>query len=94
MSLHECVVGMVRYSEYAELVTLKGLEKHISDAAEFNAYLASDTLLKNRKELYCKEWTLKDYADKRKSTDLTRFDYCPQCGKAIDWKSIRRKERQ
>ena len=34
-------------------------------------------------------WSLKDYCDKRKNTDLTRFDYCPYCGKKIEWKKIK-----
>ena len=33
-------------------------------------------------------FTLKQYADRRRSTDLTRFSFCPDCGKRIDWKSI------
>ena len=34
-------------------------------------------------------FSLNDYCDKRKSTDLTRFNYCPICGKKIDWKAIK-----
>ena len=34
-------------------------------------------------------YTLKDYADRRKSTNLTRFEFCPYCGKKIDWKKIK-----
>ena len=34
-------------------------------------------------------YSLSDYCDKRKSTDLTRFNYCPLCGKKIDWKAIK-----
>ena len=39
-----------------------------------------------------KEYTLKDYCDKRKSTNLTRFEYCPYCGSKIDWKKIKNRE--
>ena len=41
------------------------------------------------------EWlhTLKQYADRRRSTDLTRFSFCPDCGKRIDWKSIAKEPR-
>ena len=36
-----------------------------------------------------KFWIFQDHCDKRKSTDLTRFNYCPLCGKKIDWKEIK-----
>lgn len=39
-----------------------------------------------------KEYTLQDYADKRKSTNLIRFDFCPYCGRKIDWKKIKNEE--
>ena len=34
-------------------------------------------------------YSFKDYCDKRKSTNLTRFEFCPYCGKKIDWKKIK-----
>lgn len=34
-------------------------------------------------------YTMSDYCDRRKSTDLTRFNYCPMCGKKIDWKAMK-----
>lgn len=30
-----------------------------------------------------------NYCDKRTSTNLTQFNYCPLCGKKIDWKAIK-----
>ena len=33
-------------------------------------------------------YSFKDYCDRRKSTNLTRFEFCPYCGKKIDWKKI------
>ena len=36
-----------------------------------------------------KYYTLADYCDKRKSTDILRFEYCPMCGEKIDWKAIK-----
>ena len=53
-----------------------------------NRSLRGDPLLRDCKELYAKVFTLKQYADRRRSTDLTRFSFCPDCGKRIDWKSI------
>ena len=31
-------------------------------------------------------YNLKDYYDRRKATNLTRFNFCPMCGKKINWK--------
>ena len=45
--------------------------------------------LKEHIEWHNGYYKLADYADRRKSTDLTRFTYCPYCGKKIDWKKIR-----
>ena len=35
------------------------------------------------------EYTLADFCDKRKRTPLHHFNYCPMCGKEIDWKALR-----
>lgn len=88
MANHDCVIGLVcRYESY-ELATLEDLKRHIAETAEFNTSLKNDGL-EHAVWLYHKEWSLKDYCDKRRSTDLTRFDYCPYCGKKIEWKKIK-----
>lgn len=69
-------------------MTLGELKHHIEDQKKFNRSLRGDPLLRDCKELYAKVFTLKQYADRRRSTDLTRFSFCPDCGKRIDWKSI------
>ncbi len=33
---------------------------------------------------------LQQYCDWRRSTDLHRFSYCPDCGAKIDWGKIKR----
>lgn len=35
--------------------------------------------------------TVADYCDFRKSVNMIRFRYCPECGRKIDWKGIRRR---
>ena len=74
-------------------MTLDELKHHIEDQKEFNRSLQDDPLLRDCKELYAKVFTLKQYADRRRSTDLTRFSFCPDCGKRIDWKIIAEKPR-
>ena len=78
----ECYIGIKHDYEDTRLVTLKQLKDEIE-------------WLQGRKESFAeygikdKTYSLSDYCDKRKSTDLTQFNYCPLCGKKIDWKSIK-----
>lgn len=85
---HECVIGLLYKGGDSELATLSELKEHVLDRVADNQTLRNLNIKNNW--LYRQEWTLKDYADKRKSTNLTRFEYCPICGKKIDWKAIRR----
>jgi hypothetical protein len=39
-------------------------------------------------------YSLADYCDWRKSTDLFRFRLCPLCGREIDWKALKRGDGQ
>lgn len=39
----------------------------------------------------CRIYRLEDYFDKRKSVNMKRFSYCPECGKKIDWKKLKEK---
>ena len=89
---HRCKIGLLHHYEYSELVTLNALKAHIINQKEHNLMVERDPVLRNAKELYVKAYELKDYGDRRKSTDLTRFDYCPYCGKNIDWCEIRKTE--
>lgn len=84
-----CIIGLLHHFDHCELVTIERLEDHIADNILFNATLRADPVLKDAKELYCKEHSLKDYADRRKTTNLMRFSFCPECGKRIDWRKIR-----
>ena len=79
----ECWIG-VRYDyENTDLVTLVDLKEHIESHNGMVEFWQTHGFPAT------KEKTLADYCDKRKSTDLTRFNYCPLCGKKIDWKAIK-----
>lgn len=82
----ECVIGLYYRQGGSSLVSLSDLKWHIQDAKEFNAECKRFGM----SDIVKKEYTLRDYADKRKSTNLTRFNFCPMCGKEIDWAAIRR----
>ena len=88
MAEHECFIGIYYIDDASDMVTLSELKNYIEARIEHNAYLKDLGI--ESEWLYRKEWSLRDYADKRKSTNLTKFDFCPMCGKEIDWKAIRR----
>ena len=92
MKEHECIIGLLHHSDYSELITLNKLKAHIKHTKEFNDYIRNDPPLQRADWLLNKEWTIADYTDRRKSTDLYQFEFCPVCGKPIDWKAIRRLE--
>ena len=81
MADHECIIGFLHCRSNYHLITLDELKAHIAFEEEYNEL---------RGVWRGKVFSLADYGDKRKSTDLTRFDFCPHCGTAIDWKAIRR----
>lgn len=91
MSRHDCIIGLLHHYEYSELVTLDMLKEHIKEKQERNEWVKNDPVLCSCKYLQEKEWSLKQYCDKRVNTDMTQFDFCPECGKKINWKEIREK---
>lgn len=72
--IHKCVIGMLHSYENTELITLEELKEHIERETAASI----------------KHYNLFDYCDKRKNTDVTRFEYCPFCGKKIDWEEIKK----
>lgn len=89
MANHECSIGLYHHLDSVEMISLNGLKKRIVETREHN-----EAVLKGRwidaAFLQRKEYTLRDYGDKRKSANLHRFNYCPECGKKVDWAKIRR----
>ena len=92
MKKHECFIGLFYDSDYADLITLNGLKSKIKWNKAYNAFINNDPEVYRATWALRQEWTLKDYCDRRKSTNLCQFDFCPVCGKQIDWKTIRRLE--
>lgn len=88
---HECKIGLLHHTDYDTFITHDGLKNHIHETKYLNGILKSEYgHINGYERLKHKEYTLKDYTDKRKSTNLTRFNYCPDCGKKIDWKAMRK----
>ena len=91
MSGHECIIGLLHDDHYDELVTIKDLFEEIKiQSTVYNDLCDMYKKYFNKKPKA--PYTLKDYCDRRKSTNLTRFEYCPYCGKKIDWKKIKNEE--
>lgn len=85
MADHDCTIGLLCYRSNDNLVTLAELKEHIEAEMEYS---------KTPGLWQRKVFSLADYGDKRKSTDLTRFEFCPYCGKPIDWKAIKRADHE
>ena len=79
----ECWIGVLHDYDDTRVVDLEELKKNIQTEKE---YAERKFKMYGVNEKY---YNLADYCDKRKSTDLTRFNYCPLCGKEIDWKAIK-----
>lgn len=84
----KCYIGIINDYENTRMTTLYGLKLHIKESLYLKQAFETDPLYVGY-EHGISGWTLADYCDKRKNTDLTRFEYCPMCGRKIDWKSIK-----
>ena len=84
----EHIVGLIYDYENTHLTTVDGLKQHIMDRIELKNSFETDPLYKDYNH-GVKSWVMADYADRRKSTDMRRFDFCPLCGEKIDWKALK-----
>ena len=89
---HEHIIGEIIDYDATRLVTLTMLKEHIQQniamADLMNGPKVSfllDPLFGRKYSVY----SLADYCDGRRNTDLRRFTYCPECGQKIDWKAIK-----
>lgn len=77
---HECIIGV--YHEYEE-----------TDSITFNKLVDINMREQGWYEkgyILSKPLPLQEYFDKRIPTNLGRFDYCPKCGKKIDWSQLKK----
>lgn len=81
---HECYIGLLYDYEDTRMITFLKLSELAREKEE---------LCKKHKYVYTvtRIYSMKDYCDGRKSTDLERFHYCPMCGKKIDWNELKRR---
>lgn len=55
---------------------------------EDSRLVAFDDVVDESENSLC-SYSLQELLDRRCSTHLIRFNYCPICGKKIDWKKLR-----
>lgn len=85
MKKHECVIGLYHLYDESILVTETELHKQMTETNSLCELIDKQGLG------YIKphRWTLRDYCDRRISTNLVQFDYCPYCAKKIDWRVLK-----
>lgn len=88
-SNHKHIIGLLRCHDGYELVTVDCLRNHIREQKEFNTSIMRDPCFAELKWMLRPEHSFRDYGDRRCNTGLYHFDHCPECGTAINWKTIR-----
>ena len=72
------------------------MSEHECIIGEYYDYGNTCLVTANELKILTEEWhgfySFKDYCDRRKSTNLERFEFCPYCGKKIDWKKIKKED--
>lgn len=98
MTDHECIIG--EYISYDNrLVTLRLLLGEIQRVRDFNESLEADCQMYEQggnagladeiRKHKLTEYGMDSFCDRRRKSPLCHFDYCPICGKKIDWKAMR-----
>lgn len=85
---HNCYIGEWLDFENTELVTYDDLKEKIksnNETFEYGLSIYGEDFVNG----LMKKIKLKDYFDKRKNTNLNRFNYCPYCGEKINWKKLK-----
>lgn len=84
---HKCFIGIYNDYENTNIVTCS--ELRVISLSEWESYLKYKDVYKSMGRN--SPTPIEDYFDKRKNTELTRFDYCPICGKKINWNELKRR---
>lgn len=89
---HNCYIGEWLDYENTELVTYDDLKEKVKNNNETFEY-GLITYGENFVNGIMKQLKIKNYFDKRKNTNFNRFNYCPYCGKKIDWKELKERSK-
>lgn len=84
----DCLMGLWHYDDSSEMVTIGDITKNIRSHNEMFSY--EDVYVRMLILNGVQEYHMEDLFDWRKNRlPITRFRYCPECGKKIDWKGMR-----
>lgn len=75
------LVGILYNQAGAREVTFRDLREHVKMLEDIVEEFREISRLKRKITHY----TMKDYTDRKKETNLSRFNFCPVCGEKIDW---------
>ncbi len=89
---HNCYIGEWLDYENTELVTYDDSKEKVKNNNETFEY-GLITYGENFVNELMKQLKIKNYFDKRKNTNFNRFNYCPYCGKKIDWKELKERSK-
>lgn len=81
MQEHECFVGVLNDYDDTRMITFDELFEEATERIRWKQKVGHDFTV-------CGIYGMDDYTNKRKSTDLDRFNFCPICGKKIDMREM------
>lgn len=86
----DCTIGLLHKSQdWFDFSTEDDLKEHITNRERFVSHIREKYKESFDERVWGKTWSWEEYCDKRVSTDLTRFNFCPWCGKTIDWRKMK-----
>ena len=101
--MHDCIIGMIYHYENTQLVTYGDLvreyESDVDSAVAWGRELTVNSDRYSRQYFYnmaieeVKRSRLDRMTDKRNNA-MQRFEYCPNCGAAINWKALRQSAKE
>lgn len=83
MEKHECYIGLWN-DDYTRLITFEEIIQEVKSHNRTYEYAKKEYGID-----LGQPFKLSDYFDRRKSTNLNHFNYCPYCGEKIDWKILK-----
>lgn len=86
-----CVIGVLTGDGSGQLMTFPSLLKHIERQQELNEMLSAektkvitDGMLRKPVQVF----SVEDYLEGRKQTDMFRFSCCPICGHTLNFRDM------
>lgn len=89
----DCTIGLLHKSQdWFDFSTEDDLKEHIKNRERFVSCMREKYRESFDERFWGKNWSWEEYCDKRVSTDLTRFNFCPWCGKKVDWRKMKHEQ--